>query len=284
MDTVRVILSSHKKELTFINEGVIIYNTFNDSFLLVKKKCSMYYNRVMKGRYSLGLLPYMINYFLPSERLLLRKCVEGDIFKEKNVIVPDLINRLIKDKNIILQCLDNVEKIDIQEWELPTYEHNLYKSKELDHILDDKNITWRSTDKIKIKSIHLDNNTTITEYDTKVVHVDIVNDNIKWVKHLEDIGKTDIEASVRKSIKIYMNNIINVSPVKVNIGKYIKEYIGHGSYSLLESGQTIIIVNDIVNCNELQFKLENLSKIYGKKFYHYYIVYGDKKDLVMLVH
>ena len=129
------------------------------------------------------------------------------------------------------------------------------------------------------------NNTIITKYHINVINVNIINDNIKWVKHLEDIGLTDVEASVKESIKISMNNIIYVSPAKVDMGKYIKEYIGCGSYSLLETGQTIIIVNDIIhNCMDLQLKLENLSKIYGQKFHHYYIAYGDKKDLVILLH
>lgn len=289
MDRIRVILSSHKKELTFINEGVIIYNTFNDSFLLVKKKYSTYYSRVMEGKYSLGLLPFMIKDFLPSERLILRKCVEGYNFKDKNNIVPDLINRLIKDKYIILECLDKFENENTSEWKLPSYIHeynSLEKwSRELDYIIDDKDITWSSTDKIKTKSIDLDNNITIIEYIIKVVHLDIVNDNIKWVRHLKEVGQTELEMNVKKSIKISMNNIINVNPAKVDMGKYIKEYIGSGSYSLLETGQTIIIVNDVVGkFIDLQFKVTNLSKIYGQKFHHYYLAYGDKKDLVILIH
>ena len=289
MDRIRVILSSHKKELTFVNEGVIIYNTFNDSFLLVKKKYSTYYSRVMEGKYSLGLLPFMIKDFLPSERLILRKCVEGYSFKDKNNIVPDLINRLIKDKYIILGCLDKFEKEHTSEWELPSYIHeynSLEKwSRELDYVIEDKDITWSSTDKIKTKSIDLDNNITIIEYIIKVVHLDILNDNIKWLRHLKEVGQTELEMNVKKSIKISMNNIINVNPTKVDMGKYIKEYIGRGSYSLLETGQTIIIVNDVVGkCIDLQFKVINLSKIYGQKFHHYYLVYGDKKDLVILIH
>ena len=287
MDPIRVILSSHKKELTFINEGVIIYNTFNDSFLLIKKKCSSYYDHVMEGKYRLGLLPIMLKYFLPSEKILLRKCVEGSTFKDKKVIVPDLINRLIKDRNIILQYLNDINE-NIEEWEPPNYKHQ-YNSFEypvvLDNVISDSDVIWRSTNKIENKSIDLYNNTIITKYHINVINVNIINDNIKWVKHLEDIGLTDVEASVKESIKISMNNIIYVSPAKVDMGKYIKEYIGCGSYSLLETGQTIIIVNDIIhNCMDLQLKLENLSKIYGQKFHHYYIAYGDKKDLVILLH
>lgn len=278
-----------------MREGVIVYNNFNDRFLLIKKNSSEYFKTIMSGKYRLGLLPIMIHKLLPEERTQLKQCIDGAQFSEvqpnsKHKMIPTLVNRLIKDKSVILANIDNSESHSDPMWELPSYACKTdtfddilsLLSESIDYKIED--IEWRSINTIKKNVILITGDSITIKYHLVVINRDINNQNIKWTNSLHGILRNEVEDDIRKSIKNSMNNIVNVNPDKIGKGKYIRDYFGHGAYTLLDSGHIIVIINNVnENCEDIQFKLRNLSGIYGKYLTHHYLCYNGSTDLVILI-
>ncbi len=290
MDTTRVILSSHLRQSTFVKDGIIVYNNFNDSFLLIRKTSSEYYTNLIQGKYRVGLLPIMIDQLLPKERKDLAKYIDGELFNNKGRTTLVLANRLIRDKAIINNYLKIAKSSELSNWELPEYISNFNNiSKPLpetiNHIIGNEDILWKSVNTIKRTIIMINRDIKVVNYHIIIIDKKIKDDNIKWINSLKDITKEEFETEVKKFIKISMNNTINISSEKINKGKYIKEYLGQGSYSVLESGHIIVIVNGVDDhCADLKDKLNNLAGIYGKYFRYHFLCYDNSKDLVIMIH
>lgn len=289
MDTSRIILSSHLRKTTFVKDGVIIYNKFNDSYLLVRRERSYYYTKLMEGKYTLGLLPLMIKNLMLSERSELIKLIEGDKFLCKNKLVPNLTNRLIKDKDVIRSVLFKIKYDNINEWMIPEYEHkkiNVDLITNLFDYIDNYDVIRKIINPITSNIFLLNGEIKVVEYKMLIIDKEINNDEINWVKDLGMIVPEEVNKKIKRSIKISMNNnIVNIDSNRIGKARYVKEYLGYGSYSVLETGQLIVIINDVdKNCNNLDLKITELSNIYGNYLNYSYLCYDNKRDLILLIH
>lgn len=248
-----------KKEKVFC---CIIYDSNIKNFITIQNKNSQYYEDMISGNYNTAFLPFILSDLNKKEISNLLEILNTG---------KDANRKLLKDKNLILKYIPScpVE----ESLFLPTIEdsHRYYNSKE---------IIWKTTSPIKEKKILLNGKLRYVYYYMVVINgphkqceeIKLSSDKNRFFRNYEDqIMKVFYSM---KNIKITKDSDV------INKAKFIRDYIGEGSYTILENGNIIVISNNYTDCM-IEKKLSNLSSMYGKKFHYHTLKTEYGNDLVI---
>ena len=265
----RLVIDSHLRRKRVKKICYVVYDLSIRNFIVVQKDHSDYYQKFIKGDYRSPLIPFLLKSFNKSELFYIKAYLSNE---------PQKLNRLFRDRDYILKYMPlDIENYKEHSYDFPTYD-DLKQNLKMDDLL------WKSTTPIKDKKELFDGSKCYVYYYmivTRKMELLSQNSAIKIVNEpLSNYSKCyDRIMSVfisMKEIKTNFNHDI------INKAKFIRDYIGVGSYTILENGNVIVIINDLnEEKQDCRAKLENLRTLYGKRLRYHYIntIYG--KDLVI---
>jgi hypothetical protein len=146
-----------------------------------------------------------------------------------------------------------------------------------------EDMLWKSTTAIKEKKELLNGTKRYTYYYLMVLR------KMQFTsEHHNMVITKDPLSDYTNSYDQIMNVFISMKDVRTSFdhdlidkAKFIRDYIGSGSYTILENGNIVIISNGTYHTQEANIKLENLRCMYGRRLRYHFVktLYGD--DLVI---
>lgn len=265
----RLIIDSHLKKKREKRVYYVIYDIDIKNFIITESRDSEFYSSFIKGDYITPLIPFILKTFNKVELDSLWKI----LFNNDGTTH----NKLIRDKQYILKYISEASYLcKDKTYSLPS--HN-----DISSFVNTEDFIWKSTTPIKEKKELFNGTKRCIHYYMAVIR----KFHFKTDDHNIIITKDSL-SNYTNSFDQIINVFISMKDIKASFehdlidkAKFIRDYIGSGSYTVLENGNIIVISNNIYLTEDNNTKLLNLLSFYGKRLRYHFVktLYGD--DLVI---